>query len=184
MLVRFAMLVGISALAVGLAPTRAAEDVPENVPLAEKLAQSPMSLAKAVAVVEEADKGRVTSAVTNLAEDKLSFTVYFMTEGKLMAIPVSESGELGEPREVPEKEEKQVHHHEAAKIAKVFEDNKITVSKAIQAAEDHEKGVAVNTSIYWHGRISRLFVFVVKNGKTEKVAIDTKTGKVFIPLYG
>jgi uncharacterized membrane protein YkoI len=138
-----------------------------------------LTLVKAVEAAEDFSKGQAIAARVKMQGKEGEVLVHCQVNGKCMVVPVEiKTGKATKMAEATPKDEKEDHVGKATEIVKMLDDAKLTLVKAIDAAEAHAKGKAVGVTSKLEGGKLELLIDCHASGKSFNVTVDGKTGKV------
>lgn len=156
--------------------------------IAAALNENKITLAQAIATAEASCKGQAVLADCEFENGKLAIGVYCVAGDKVLDIDIdAKTGKAGEAREVGKKDPKakkgeededDITPEDARKAAKFLTESKLTLTKAMTAAEESCKGKAVLTMCEIEKGNLNIAVFCLAGDKLFDIDLDGKTGKV------
>lgn len=151
----------------------------------KQLEANKLTLAKAIEAAESFSKGKALAAHVKVDAKASEVIVDCLVNDKCMEVPVDiKTGKATKMTETSKGERKDEHLGKAKEIAKQLETDKMTLAKAIEAAETHVKGKALSVTPKLKGEKLDLTVHTLAGGKAADVTVDAKTGKATTPGEG
>jgi uncharacterized membrane protein YkoI len=151
----------------------------------KQLEANKLTLAKSVEAAETFSKGKAVAAHVKVDAKTSEVMVDCLVNDKCMEVPVDiKTGKATKMTEASKGERKDEHLGKAKDIAKQLDTDKMTLAKAIEAAETHAKGKALSITPKLKGEKLELTVHTLAGGKAADVTVDAKTGKATTPAEG
>lgn len=171
----------LTCLAVGLYATPGVARADDKQVL-KALVDAKMTIAKAIDAAETFSKGKAVAAHVKLDARPPAVIVDCIVAEKCMEVPVEIKTGKAAKMEAPGKERRDAYLTKGKEIVKLLESNKMTLAKALEAAEKAStNGKALSVQPKLVGDALDLVVRCYAGTKAMDITVDARTGKATVP---
>lgn len=145
--------------------------------LVTAMLESKIDLAKSLAEAESSTKGKALAMWVKMHDKHAIVLVHTAAGEKCMSVSIDPTCKATDAKDATADDEKHAHEGSAADIAKSMDASKMTLWKAIQAATEASKGVAICATTSLENGKLEIDVLCVKGDKLMECEVDA-IGKV------